>query len=59
MQNLHDPNGPDVQSHWEGEDLIITISDKLSDELGWKKGDTVVFAVDEHNPQQFSISKKS
>lgn len=59
MKTLHDPLGPDLQSHWQGEELIITISDKLAATLGWHEGDTVVFTVDEQLPKAISITKKS
>lgn len=58
MENLHDQNGPDLQHHWVDGELIITLSDKLAEDLGWCEGDTVVFTVDETAPNSISIRKK-
>lgn len=59
--DLHDPNGPDFQVHdrEDSGDLIVTFSDKITQELGWRLGDSIEWRWDGEKMTIVNVSKEA
>ena len=41
----HDPNGPDVQVHEEGDEVFITFSDDFLEKSDWRVDDEIIWEI--------------
>ena len=59
MPELHDPAGPEIQTHEVGDELIITFSPGWTEKTGWQVGDTLVWSLNERDGMAVVVNKSA
>ncbi len=57
--DLHDPAGPEIQTHEVNDEFIVTFGPAWAEKTGWKAGDTLVWSINDPDKGGLSIINKS